>query len=103
MRFLDHEQILQVIRKYPVVIRRKEFYKEILYLLSNIIEKKDITENEILLSLYSLFSVILYKKNVKCCFAYSTCLSQTLMRDLANVKFVKLEQLFRILFLLSDL
>jgi hypothetical protein len=85
MRYLNHEQVLQIIRKYPLIIRRKDFYKEILYLLSNIIENKDITENEILLFLYSIFSLILYKKNVKCCFVFSTCLSQTLMRDLSNV------------------
>jgi hypothetical protein len=91
MRYLSHEQVLHIIRKYPQVIRRKEFYKEILYIISRIIEKKDITENEILLALYSLFSLILYKKNIKCCFVYSTCLSQTLMRDLANVLFFYLE------------
>jgi hypothetical protein len=91
MRYLNHEQILQIIRNYPLVVRRKDFYKEILYLLTNIIEKNDITENEILLFLYSLFSLILYKKNIKCCFVYSTCLSQTLMRELSNVFIIKIE------------
>lgn len=91
MRYLDHEQILQIIRKYPLVVRRKDFYKEVLYLLSIIIEKKDINENEILLFLYSIFSLILYKKNIKCCFVYSTCLSQTLMRELSNVYFIYIE------------
>lgn len=85
MRYLSDEQVLHIIRKYPLIIRRKEFYKEILYLLANILEKKNISENEILLLLYSIFSLILYKKNVKCCFVYSTCLSQTLMRELSNV------------------
>jgi hypothetical protein len=85
MRYLKDEQVLQIVKKYPIIIRRKDFYKEILYLLSNVIEKKHISENEILLFLYSIFSLILYKKNIKCCFVYSTCLSQTLMRELSNV------------------
>ncbi len=48
-------------------------------------ESHKLSEEELLGLFNVLFSLILYKKNTKCCFLYSVCLSKNLSKDLSLV------------------
>jgi hypothetical protein len=91
-KFLSKDQIFNIVKYFPIIFRKKEFMTEIQKLLSTIIDENiDFTQNDFRSFFSCLFSLILYKKNLKCSFLYSVCLSQTLMRDLTNVIFMILK------------
>lgn len=48
-------------------------------------ENDNISENDFNIFLSMIFSLILFKKNIKCSFIYSTCLNKSLMKDLCQV------------------
>jgi hypothetical protein len=88
-KYLDKDIIIKIIKNYPLIEQKKEFFKEILDIFNTLIDAKDnMKEEELLYFLNCLISLYLYKKNIRCCFLYSTCLNQSLMKDLVTVKII---------------
>jgi hypothetical protein len=88
-KFLSTEKIFKVIKNYPLIFRKKEILRSILDTCCEIIEttgNDSIIDSDFSQLLSIIFSLILYKKNTKCSFLYSTCLNKSLMKDLCNVR-----------------
>jgi hypothetical protein len=85
-KFFNSDEIFKIIKYYPLSSRKKEIVKPILDLCGDRLEKpENISDLDFNHFLSMIFSLILYKKNMRSSFLYSTCLSRSVMKELCEV------------------
>lgn len=90
-KIFNLDEIFKIIKYYPFSSRKKDTVKSILELSGSFLEKQEnISDLDFYHFLSMIFSLILYKKNIRSSFLYSTCLRRSIMKELCEVNIKKL-------------